>query len=38
MSKKKAPGYKNKLDWLKGRFAEGLKIKMLELPNRGFIE
>ncbi len=26
------------LAWLKKRFDEGLKIKMLELPERGFIE
>ncbi len=38
MSKKKSEGYKRKLTWLKARFAEGLKIKLLELPDRGFIE
>jgi len=38
MSKKKAPGYGLKSDWLKKRFDEGLRIKMLELPERGFIE
>lgn len=29
MSKRKAPGYKQKRDWLEARFAEGLKIKMV---------
>ena len=38
MSKPKSEGYKNKLNWLKDRFAEGMRIKMFELPNRGFIE
>ncbi|MFC1783137.1 GNAT family N-acetyltransferase [Planctomycetota bacterium] len=38
MSKRKTAGFRRKLDWLKERFGEGLKIKMLELPNRGFIE
>ncbi|MQY78458.1 MAG: GNAT family N-acetyltransferase [Bacteroidetes bacterium] len=38
MSKKNAEGYRRKLNWLKGRFNEGLKIKMLKLPERGFIE
>jgi GNAT superfamily N-acetyltransferase len=38
MSKKKAPGYSLKMNWLKERFREGLKIKMLRLPDRGFIE
>lgn len=38
MSKKKSPGYAQKLKWLKERFTEGLKIKMLQLPERGFIE
>jgi len=38
MSKKKAPGYLAKKQWLKERFAEGLHIKMLELPQRGMIE
>lgn len=38
MSKKKAPGYARKLAWLQARFAEGLRLKMLELPDRGFIE
>jgi hypothetical protein len=41
MSQKKNEGYKRKLNWLKARFDEGLKIKMLDLKNegeRGFIE
>ena len=38
MSKRKAPGYALKSAWLKKRFGEGLRIKMLELPERGFIE
>ena len=38
MSKRKSPGYRRKLDWLKLRFAEGMKIKMLGQGQRGFIE
>jgi GNAT superfamily N-acetyltransferase len=38
MSKKKTEGYQRKSAWLKARFAEGLQIKMLTLPERGFIE
>jgi hypothetical protein len=38
MSKPKSEGYVKKLNWLKDRFAEGMRIKMLELPERGFIE
>ena len=38
MSKKKSEGYRRKLDWLKLRFTEGLKIKMLGQGQRGFIE
>ena len=38
MSKMKTDGNQKKLSWLKKRFAEGMKIKMLELPERGFIE
>ena len=38
MSKKKSPGYRRKLSWLKERFREGMRIKLLELPDRGFIE
>ncbi len=38
MSKKKSPGYALKLAWLKERFTEGLRLKMLKLPDRGFIE
>ena len=38
MSKPKSEGYQRKLHWLKARFAEGMRIKMLRLPERGFIE
>jgi len=38
MSKPKSEGYQRKLHWLKARFAEGMRIKMLQLPERGFIE
>lgn len=38
MSKPKSEGYQRKLQWLKARFAEGMRIKMLRLPERGFIE
>jgi len=38
MSKPKTEGYRRKLAWLKARFAEGMRIKMYELPERGFIE
>ncbi|MCB1322097.1 MAG: GNAT family N-acetyltransferase [Leptospiraceae bacterium] len=38
MSKKKSDGYQRKLRWLQARFQEGLRIKMLPLPERGFIE
>lgn len=38
MSKRKTEGWRKKLLWLKKRFAEGLKIKMLRLTERGFIE
>lgn len=38
MSKRKSEGFQRKLNWLKARFTEGMKIKMLELPERGFIE
>jgi GNAT superfamily N-acetyltransferase len=38
MSKPQAVGYQRKLNWLKARFAEGMRIKMYELPQRGFIE
>jgi ribosomal protein S18 acetylase RimI-like enzyme len=38
MSKRKSEGFQRKLDWLKARFAEGMRIKMFELPERGFIE
>ena len=38
MSKPKTEGFRRKLAWLKARFAEGMRIKMYELPERGFIE
>lgn len=38
MSKKKAVGYRRKLTWLHARLSEGMRIKLLELPDRGFIE
>ena len=38
MSKRKSQGYRRKLDWLRLRFAEGIKIKMLGQGQRGFIE
>ncbi len=38
MSKRKSEGYRQKLDWVKARFNEGMSIKMFELPERGFIE
>jgi len=40
MSKRKTAGYQRKLKWLKDRFDEGLRIKMLSLKQggRGFIE
>jgi N-acetylglutamate synthase-like GNAT family acetyltransferase len=38
MSKRKTEGFQRKLNWLKNRFAEGMRIKMFELPERGFIE
>lgn len=40
MSRRKSDGYQRKLKWLKARFEEGLRIKMLDLSEggRGFIE
>jgi hypothetical protein len=38
MSKPKSEGYQRKLHWLQERFREGIRIKMLRLPERGFIE
>ncbi|MGB7296719.1 MAG: GNAT family N-acetyltransferase [Candidatus Aminicenantales bacterium] len=38
MSKRKTEGFRQKLDWVRARFDEGLRIKMLKLPERGFIE
>lgn len=38
MSRRKSEGYLRKLSWVKARFGEGMRIKMLMLPERGFIE
>lgn len=40
MSRRKSEGYQRKLKWLKARFDEGLRIKMLDLSEggRGYIE
>ena len=38
MSKRKSEGYLRKLDWVKARLGEGMRIKLLKLPERGFIE
>jgi GNAT superfamily N-acetyltransferase len=38
MSKQKSEGYQRKLRWLDARLSEGMRIKILELPERGFIE
>jgi GNAT superfamily N-acetyltransferase len=38
MSKRKSEGFRRKLGWLRARFDEGMRIKMLKLPERGFIE
>ncbi len=40
MSQRKSAGYRRKLAWLDARFAEGLRIKLLDLAQggRGFIE
>lgn len=38
MSKRRSEGYLRKLDWVKTRLDEGMRIKMLKLPERGFIE
>lgn len=38
MSKRKSEGFHDKLAWVKKRFDEGLRLKLLELPERGFIE
>ncbi len=38
MSKRKSEGYRRKRMWLEDRFREGMRIKLLELPDRGFIE
>ncbi len=38
MSKPDLPGYQEKLAWLKARFREGLKLKIITRGGRGFIE
>jgi len=40
MSQRKSEGYRRKLAWLRERFAEGLRMKLLDLQDggRGFIE
>jgi len=38
MSKRKSSGYKRKLNWLCDRFNEGMKLKILDGGERGFIE
>ncbi len=38
MSKRKSEGYRRKLAWVKQQFENGLRIKMLAKPDRGFIE
>lgn len=38
MSKPDSKGYQDKLEWLKARFREGLKIKLIVRGGRGFIE
>jgi len=38
MSKRKSEGFLRKVAWAKARFDEGMRIKMLKLPERGFIE
>lgn len=38
MSKRKNPGWKEKSDWLCEHFSQGLTLKKLQLPDRGFIE
>jgi GNAT superfamily N-acetyltransferase len=38
MSKRKSEGFLRKLAWARARFNEGMRIKMLKLPERGFIE
>ena len=38
MSKRKTEGFRRKLGWVRARLDEGLRVKMLKLPERGFIE
>jgi len=38
MSKRKSEGFLRKLAWAQARFSEGMRIKLLKPPERGFIE
>ena len=38
MSRRKSEGYARKLAWVKARLAEGMRLKLCELPDRGFVE
>ncbi len=38
MSARGKPGYEQKLRWLKDRFEEGMEMRLLPKPERGFIE
>jgi GNAT superfamily N-acetyltransferase len=38
MSKRESEGYLRKLAWVKARLDEGMRLKMLKRPDRGFIE
>ncbi len=38
MSKKKSEGYKRKMDWVKARLAEGMRLKIALKDSRAFIE
>lgn len=38
LSKRKSEGFRRKLGWVRARLDQGMRIKMLKLPERGFIE
>jgi N-acetylglutamate synthase-like GNAT family acetyltransferase len=38
MSKRGSEGHGNKMTWLQDRFAEGMRMKVFELPTRGYVE
>ncbi|UCG44302.1 MAG: GNAT family N-acetyltransferase [candidate division WOR-3 bacterium] len=38
MSRRRSEGFKRKLGWLKARFEEGMRLKMLGRGERGFVE